>query len=511
MIYKHISQKISSFHGKACPEKGILVGYGALLERFKLKIPFPATLSLISTKNRKYRTPQWQVFTSRHEPEDTLYGHLIFALKYEGIDLLFFKKLFETIPVKEVTSLVVIAPLGQYSRKIWFLYEWLTLSKLPIPDLDKANYIPIVNEAIQYGLSNGQKVQRQRIINNLPGNINFCPLVYKTKKIENYVREDLQLQSSTLLKRTHKDILLRTSAFLLLKDSKASFSIEGETPTTNRAVRWSQAISQAGKKELNKEEIERLQHILIENSKFIKYGYRKQQGFIGEHDRDTMVPLPDHISANWEDLDTLMNGLFDTIKLLEVDHFHPILTAAIISFGFVIIHPLVDGNGRLHRYLIHHILSKSRFSPQGIIFPVSASILNHIDEYRKVLEAFSHPVMSQIQWEATPDHNIRLLQDTLDYYRYFDATLQVDFLFDSVQDTLQNIIPTEVNYLQQYDEMKGYLDDKYQMPDRLVALLLGFLRQNEGKLSNRARQGEFKNLTEDEVWDIEKVYGEIFG
>jgi Fic family protein len=61
--------------------------------------------------------------------------------------------------------------------------------------------------------------------------------------------------------------------------------------------------------------------------------------------------------------------------------------AAAIAFGFVFIHPFVDGNGRLHRYIIHHVLAKKEFTKQGVIFPVSASILDHINDYKTVLES----------------------------------------------------------------------------------------------------------------------------
>lgn len=106
------------------------------------------------------------------------------------------------------------------------------------------------------------------------------------------------------------------------------------------------------------------------------------------------------------------------------------LAAAIIAFGFVFIHPFEDGNGRIHRYLIHHTLAKKHFSQQGIIFPVSASILNHIDVYRIVLEQYSHPLLDFIEWKETKDHNIEVLNETIDFYRYFDATLQAEFLYD---------------------------------------------------------------------------------
>ena len=239
-------------------------------------------------------------------------------------------------------------------------------------------------------------------------------------------------------------------------------------------------------------------------------GFRKEGGYVGDRDRITGDPMPDHISAKWQDLEVLMDGWIHTYQLLEKEKFDPVLTAAIIAFGFVFIHPFYDGNGRLHRYLIHHILAKLKFTEQGVIFPVSASILDHIDDYRIVLEAYSHPVLDLIDWEVTPDHNVAVLNDTLDYYRYFDVTKQAEFLFDCVLDTTQRIIPEEVIYILKYDEFKRFIDNQFEMPDKLVDTLVRFLEQNNGSLSNKARSKEFAKLKEKEVKEIESTFRDVF-
>jgi Fic family protein len=508
---KNISLEISAFHGIPAPEQGKLVGYGAIIDSFKLPVPIPLRLALISKKRRQYMTDSWLVLTPRHQPEDNLYAHLVFALKYEGVNLLFFKKLFEKLPPTAIEEWIVREPQSRYGRRIWFLYEWLMQKPLQVPDLREGNYIPLLDEKQQYASPESINSNRHRVKNNLTGNVNFCPLINKTAKLERYIAENLAGKTSAVISGVHKDILLRTSAFLLLKDSKASFTIEGENPTQNRAVRWGKAIGQAGSKPLSKEELLRLQQIVIDDNRFVQMGYRTEGGFIGEHDRITGEPIPEHISARWQDIETLMGGLLESARQMEISSFNPVLTAALVAFGFVFIHPFVDGNGRLHRYLIHHILTTMKFTPQGIIFPVSAAILERISDYRKVLEYYSHPILDFIQWKKTPENNVEVLNDTLDYYRYFDATVQTEFLFECVDYTLSTIIPDEVAYLQKYDAMKVWLDDRFQMPDKTIALLIRFLAQNNGRLSQRAKEKEFATITVKETENIEEAYKEIFG
>ncbi len=112
MKNNQFSEIITVFQGRTTPEEGFSVGYGALLKQYDLQVPIPNQLALISKKHKQYETAGWLVFTSRHQPEDSLAGHLTFALKYEGIDLGVLKKLFEKVPAEEIAALIAKEPTG---------------------------------------------------------------------------------------------------------------------------------------------------------------------------------------------------------------------------------------------------------------------------------------------------------------------------------------------------------------------------------------------------------------
>jgi len=508
--YNQNSQLITIFHAFPPLEEGSsLAGYSALMSAHGLKVPVPDHLCAIGTKHKKYDDEQWHIFTPRHKPMDTLNGHLTFALKYEGVDLALLNALFQKIDAKEIRGIILSEPTGQYSRRLWFLWEWLRDERLDIEDARMGNFVPLIDGKLQYE-GKSYPSRRHRVRNNLPGTRNFCPLIRKTEKLETFIGKRLPETAIKNIGLTHPDLLSRAAAFLLLKDSKASYTIEGETPPHNRIERWGRAIGEAGKRRISISELEYLQQILIEDNRFITPGLRKEGGFVGEHDRTTGMPMPDHISACADDLNPLLSGFIDTYELLCKDDFHAVLSAAVLAFGFVFIHPFEDGNGRIHRYLFHHILAEKNFVPKGLIFPVSAVILARIAEYRRVLEHFSKPRLDFIEWRPTEKNNVEVLNETIDLYRYFDATRQAEFLFECVEETVNKTLPEEVAYLKKYDIFNEFIKNYIDMPDKLVDLLIRFLSQNDGTLSNRSRKREFEKLTDDEIQAIEEKYAEIF-
>ncbi|MDD4250431.1 MAG: Fic family protein, partial [Methanosarcina sp.] len=65
------------------------------------------------------------------------------------------------------------------------------------------------------------------------------------------------------------------------------------------------------------------------------------------------------------DLPDLMEGLVKACKRMLSSEIHPVVSAAVISFGFVFLHPFEDGNGRVHRFLIHTSLKKPGLPPKA--------------------------------------------------------------------------------------------------------------------------------------------------
>jgi hypothetical protein len=126
-----------------------------------------------------------------------------------------------------------------------------------------------------------------------------------------------------------------------------------------------------------------------------------------------------------------------------------------------------------------------------------------------VLEHYSRPRLDLTQWEVTPTLNVRVLNETRDLFRFFDATRQVEFLAACVRETVRTTLPNEINYLRRYDQARRRVEAFVEMPDTTFDLMMGFLRQNGGQFSQRARSREFSALTDEEVIEIESIHAEL--
>ncbi|KAA5608674.1 Fic family protein [Rhodovastum atsumiense] len=506
-----LPMRVTSVLGHVVPNGARPLGYAALAAAYGLDAPAPDRLFAAGERHTLRTEGRWSVLTPRYQPPaDTLVSHLGFALRHEAIDLGLLAALFRRPEARRaITAWVRRQPTGRHPRRAWFLYEWLTGEQLDLPPAPRVTAADVLDPAHQFAIS-GEVVPRYRVRNNLPGTPAFCPLVRLSPDLVTMRASDLAEEARAVVRRTAPDLMARAAAFLLLLDSKASYVIEGERPPQDRIQRWGQALGEAGRTVLDTDELLRLQRLVIgRDTRFLRLGWRSLGGFIGARDRDSNAPLPDHVSARPEDLAVLIDGLLAFAARSEAGVLDPIVSAACLAFGFVFIHPFEDGNGRIHRWLLHHVLARRGFNPPGISFPVSAVFLARIEAYRAVLEHFSRPRLALTEWETTPDFNVRVLNETRDLFRFFDATRQAEFLASSVVETVRTILPREVEYLRRYDLSKVRIQNFLEMPDSRFDLMIGFLRQNGGRFSRRARTNEFAALTDVEVLAIEGIYADL--
>jgi hypothetical protein len=77
--------------------------------------------------------------------------------------------------------------------------------------------------------------------------------------LREFAKRDLSERARAVVAEVPADVLARTAAFLLLKDSRSSFEIEGEHPPQERIQNWGRAIGEAGRQPIDLDELLRLQ------------------------------------------------------------------------------------------------------------------------------------------------------------------------------------------------------------------------------------------------------------
>lgn len=500
-----------TFQDRLVPKGTKLAGWAGLVHGLGLAVPARAPSSVAEGHIRGSQRNKggWTVFDKRYWPGDKITDHLAFALRHEPIDLLILKRAFDAIPAEEMTAFIKAAPTGAVTRRAWFFYERLTGKTLAIDDAQMVTAAEALDPKA-YFTGAPRLSKRHRVRDNLLGNGDYCPIIRRTEALEAFLARGLAAKGAETVGRTGGHLIARAASFLLLADSRASFEIEGERPPRNRLERWGRVVLQAGRHPLSLDELNRLHGVLIEDARFIKAGLRPDGVFLGERDHNG-DPLPEFIGARPGDLTALLTGMLAANERMRESNIDAVLQAAATAFGFVYVHPYQDGNGRLHRCLIHHVLAERKFTPVGMIFPVSSVMLDRIDDYRTTLQSHSGPLMEFIDWRPTPDRNVDILNDTADLYRYFDCTEEAEFLYACVARTVEHDLPNEIDFLRRQDEAQSRIMEIVDMPDRLAQNLLMFMRQNGGVLPKKHRESEFAALTDDEVRRVEEIYGEVFG
>lgn len=505
----------SLIQGHVVPSGMQPAGYGKLVERHQLRAPL-RRLTVVSDKavhGNKRVEGERTVFGKRDWPGESDAAHLEFAINREPLDLLLMKKAFEAVDPKELAAHVEEKSTLASRRRLWFLYEWLTKRELPLQNQTSANYADMLDPAEYYTLSSAKISTRHRIRNNLPGTPDFCALARREpdRQINPDMATKLAARAHSFVDAADRSVVKRAASYLLLADSRSTFEIEGEDPPRDRQERWGRALGLAGRRELSVDLLCELQREIIEDHRLVELGLRKSGVFLGTRD-SYGEPRPEFIGARPQDVPSLVQGMINYDRLLRSDAgFNPVAHAAGLSFGFVYAHPLSDGNGRIHRYLISHVLGERKFGPEGVVLPISTVIKDRLEDYSLLLQGRSGPLLPFIPWKTTAQGNVEVTADTADLYRYVDVTEEANFLTECVAATVDQKLPNEIRYLEAHGRAERRIAGLVDMPSASVSGMIVQIIQNNGSLSKKRRKRDYAELSDEEASAIETMVREEFG
>jgi hypothetical protein len=375
------------------------------------------------------------------------------------------------------------------------------------------SYVSAIDESLQFGIGDAGEVNRKfRVRNNLPGTREFCPLIRKTSAILDMQGKDLQARAQETLSHYDPGLIRRAAQYLYLKETRSSYEVEREKPSPGRVQRFVDLLRTAEVGQpLSQERFAELQNAVLE-ARWHELTYRSRQNWVGSYHHNREVV--DFVPPRPEDVLSLMNGLCAysdrgrsvAAKGGAID---PVIHAAAVAFGFVFVHPFIDGNGRLHRYLIHEELSALKFTPKGIALPVSAFILANVDQYVEVLEKFSRPRLSRTDFVPPPPDVPARGNDSV-YFRFFDATAQALFLYRALERTVMHDLREEIDYLIAVDRARGRLRNEIDWPGQSLDLFINLVRQGGGTLSKAKRGSQFEWMTDDEIARFIPLVNEAF-
>jgi hypothetical protein len=488
------------------------IGYQWLIETYELEALPPhqrswalqqGTPQIVQREGRIERR-----YPRHYEPPGEPGPHLEFALKHEGYHLDILVAVFDRITEAELLRFVRSKPNGKYARKLWFLFEYLTGRRLELDD-SSAVYVPLLPPA-DYFVGTARRSRRHRVLNNLMGDRRFAPIVRRTTRLNAADPTRLARRVAELVGEYEPAMVARAVAYLYVKETRSSFAIERETVNTDRMQRFGSALRTAlDSDRLDKTALLDL-HAVIVDPRFAERDYRLSQNYVGQ----TLGPGREHVhyvSPRPDDVPDMMAGLLDLLADVAGSETDPVVAAAVAAFGLVFIHPFEDGNGRLHRCLIHWVLARRQFSPPGLILPVSAVMLARRLEYDQCLETFSRPLLDVIDYDLDADGVMTVGSDTSRHYRYFDATPLAEALYEWIEASIETELRAELDFLVHHADATSAVRAIVDLPDRLSDLFIRLCLDNGFRLSKRKRQSTFSMLTDDEVAALEIAVGDSFG
>ncbi len=482
------------------------VGYQWLISYFQLQVPPLRYRNFVHDAQKEIRERDGvvDVYMRAIEEPDSVLDHLKIALKQEPLNLIVWCQMAKKWDGTEIVDWISNSPTSAYARRAWFIYEYMTQKKLPLSDSGYMNYVDLLPS--QNYVTTGHFIsERHKVRNNLLGLKFTIPMVRMTPKLSMERTQQIKHRVAEIWNSYDAAELERAVNWIYHRETKSSFDIEREKLGPEKSRRFIEVLHRISELDISNESaLTQLQNAIVDE-RYAEIGYRQIQNYVGESFGSTQKVH--YVCPKPEDVKKLMDGW--VWLQLDMKKSNPVIGAAILAFLFVYIHPFEDGNGRIHRLIFHKWLDQQGFLPKGGLIPVSAAILRNITRYYAVLEDFSRQIESVAQYELGADDEMKVLNETVDYYRFIDLTQQVEFFFDCLEESIDVDFKAELEYLSRFDRARKQLEEIIDMPNRRAASLIQTLVDNRGQLS-KTKRSYFSELSDAEIASAETIVSELW-
>ncbi|UZD64058.1 Fic family protein [Marinobacter sp. AN1] len=440
-------------------------------------------------------------------PDDRM-GHVLFAVKHEGINLQVLAQVLPTIPEPQLREAFDASPNSQYLRKVCYLWEQFTGETVhrKVARIQQS-YVPLFDPK-RYVTGRSVNNSRWRVRFNGLGSLRYCATVRRTASLERLLDENALEASAAFLEALPTDIRHRTLAWAYWQEANDSYAIEQESPAQRKVLRFVQELKNTSQNvPLSEQQLVTLQNAVLEPTHAPETSFRTQQNYLSDG-----VPGPlgvTYVPPTPELCSELMTE-WSTLTHVPPGQVHPLVLASVVSLGFAFIHPFMDGNGRLSRYLFHHVLRQQRVLQGDQILPISIVLRRNQADYLRALQAYSRPLRSYWRVRVPADG-----QPTFEFtghpslYRYWDATDSVILMAKAVRRVLDDHLKGEVVFLNRYNEIYREVDRSFDVPHVDLSKLVTFCLNHQGRIPKH-RRNLFQDRVPPEVFEaLENAYRHV--
>lgn len=476
-------------------------GYAHVIEALNLPVPPPRRRAEVSrAANRRVELDDRLLLPVRAAPKNgSVLEHLLFALRHEGVNLAVLAEALPYVPGGELQRRLDEGPLSAPLRRAAFLWEHFNQKKLAHRPPVKT-WIPLFDPD-QYITGPGRPSKRWKINVNGIGGLDYCPTVERSAAVKEHLEGDLLgrvVRWFAALETAKKD---RVREWAKISEARGTYALERETSSTERTARFAELLGRIGKDvALSEAGLCALQNQLVLSTMNHAQAWRTEQNRLCRVNGRGALSVT-YVPPRPEDLNGLMEGFLAMVNGWD-DAVDPVVRAAVASFGFVYLHPFMDGNGRVSRLLLQRELARSRRLEAGDLLPVSAAMKTKEEDYYGALIAFSAP--ARRFWVVAGEGDeapVFTFKGSANLYRYWDATEQVEFLFRMAEETIVVHLQEEAAYLKRFDEVCRRVEERFDLRQSHLLTLVGSAVDHRGALSNSIRR-QFADKVEPEAMDF---------